>query len=451
MRGMRFRVAALVVTIAPMLAVADSRAQETVTVHGLAYDSLRGAPIKHALVGVIGMRVSVTTDERGRFSIDSVPRGLRTFVVQHASLDSIGFRGLSRRHAIGSDSREVRLAVPSFRTLWAVTCGGAPKPEQGFVYGTIRDAATRMPVAGARVHVSWIVTNYDKSHGISQRRVSGQATTNVDGNYVACGVPASHWIKVGATAGTASGGVDVPPNELRVVRRDLFIGPEIAEDSSSRGIILGRLVDENGLPYSEARIVLDDTVEVRSRGDGNFAFRDVRAGTRQLEIMSIGMAPIVATVDVHPGDSASVEFTVRKVTTLDVVQVTASNRGRKIAEGLEERRKRGLGMQMDMAQLQGYTSFRSVLNDFPGIRVVQKGAGDYGVFLSDGRGGQCSPEVWVDGARQALASLTIIEPRNVTAVEYYARGNMVPIEFRRAEVFMTCGAILVWTNWAFSR
>lgn len=447
---MRFHATKYVPTVLPMLAVV-LEAQEPLTVRGVAYDSLRGAPIKHAVIGVIGMRASVTTDERGRFSIDSVPSGTRTFVVQHASLDSIGFRGLSRRRTVANEGEEVHLAVPSFRTLWTVTCGGTPPADSGFLYGTIRHAATKAPVAGARVDVSWIVTSYDRSHGIRQRRVHGQASTDVDGNYVACGVPVSHWIRIAATRQGASAGVNLPPSELRVARRDLFIGPALKDDSTSRGAIVGYLTDENGAPYSEARIMLDDSTELRSGGDGTFAFRGVRAGTHQVEIMSIGMAPIVAIVDVHPGDSAAVEFMIRRVTTLDVVHVTASNRARKIAEGIEERRKRGLGMQMDMAQLQGYASFRSVLNDFPGVRVQQKGAGDYQVLVSDGRGGQCTPEVWVDGARQAIASLTMINPRSVTAVEYYARGNMVPIEFRRTELFMTCGAILVWTNWAFSR
>lgn len=448
---MRPNILNAVLAIAASFSAASTvHAQTPVTVQGVAYDSLRGAPIKNALVAVIGVNSTTTTDDRGRFAIDGVPPGTRTFVVQHASLDSIGFRGFSRRFEVASNQDQVRLALPSFGTLWMVTCGGEPPRDSGFIYGTIRHVATKSPVASARVEVSWIVTTYDRARGIRQRRVSGEALTDANGNYAVCGVPAAHWMKVAADAPEASAGVDVPPAELRVVRRDLMIGPAAEDEPASRGSILGSIVDQDGVPYSEARVVLDDSTEVRSRGDGTFDFRNVRAGTRQLEIMSIGVAPIVSTVDVLPGDSSSVQFTVRRVTTLDVVEVTASRRGRKIAEGLEDRRKRGLGMQMDMTQLQAHTSFRSVLNEFPGMRVMSNGA-DYGVYVSDGRGGQCPPEVWVDGSRSALAALTLIYPRNVTAVEFYPRANMVPIEFRRNEQYMTCGAILVWTNWAFSR
>ena len=448
---MRLRVpTAVLATIGALALAVPARAQRAVTVRGVAFDSLRGIPITDALVAVIGMDTAVTTDERGRFAIDSVPVGTRTFIMQHPTLDSIGFRGFSRRFAIGDGQQEIRLALPSFTTLWKAVCGGEPPSDSGFIYGTISHVASKSPVARARVNVSWIVTTYDKARGVRQRRVYGEALTDANGNYAVCGVPAAHWIKVDADAPPAAGQADVPPAELRVVRRDLLIGPDLTKDSTSRGTILGLLVDQDGVPYSEARVLLDDSTEVRSRGDGEFSFRDIRAGTRQLEIMSIGMAPIVTTVDVHPGDSVSVRYTMRRVTALDVVHVTASRRGRKIAEGLEDRRRRGLGMQMDMTQLQAHTSFRTVLNEFPGIRVVHNGA-DYTIYVSDGRGGQCPPEVWVDGGREALASLTLIYPRNVTAVEYYPRANMVPLEFRRNERLMTCGAILVWTNWALSR
>lgn len=448
---MRFHFPNVVVAISGAVVLAlPAHAQRVVTVRGVAFDSLRGAPIADALVAVLGMDTAVTTDERGRFSIDSVPLGTRTFILQHPALDSIGFRGFSRRYAVTENGQDVRLALPSFTTLWTAVCGGRPPADSGFIYGTIRHVASRSPVPRARVEVSWIVTMYDRRNGVRQRRVFGEAFTDANGNYAVCGVPAAHWIKVDANAPRAAGEADVPPTDLRVVRRDLLIGPALGQDSTSRGTILGLLVDQDGAPYSEARVVLDDSTELRSRGDGTFVFRDIRAGTRQLEIMSIGTVPIVASVDVLPDDSVSVRYTVRRVTALDVVHVTASRRGQKIAEGLEDRRRRGLGMQMDMTQLQAHTSFRSVLNEFPGIRVVNSGA-DYGVFVSDGRGGQCAPAIWVDGAQQSLAALTLIFPRNVTAVEYYPRAMMVPLEFRRNERLMTCGAILVWTNWALSR
>ena len=439
----------IAVALAFVAAGRPGGAQSPVTVRGVAIDSVRGVPLHGALVTVLGAAATDTTDEQGRFQLQNVLPGLRTFVVQHAALDSIGFPGLSRRIEV-TGSGEVRLAVPSFPSLWKAACGGRPPSDSGFVYGTIRRAADRAPVGDADVEVSWVVTVYDRIAGVRQRRVFGQAVTDENGRYAVCGLPASHWIRVAAMAPSLRGAVDIPPRDLRVMRRDLIIGPFGGEDSTGRGAITGVLFDQDGVPFSEARVVLDDDAEVRSAGDGRFRFDGVLAGTRQVEVMSIGMLPIVMTVDVYPGDSASISLRLRRVTTLDVVQVTASRRGRMLAEGLEERRKRAIGYSMDMTELQAHVTFASVLNDFPGIRVQSRG-GDFQVAVSDGRGGQCVPEVWVDGARMVLATLYMIQPKDVMAVEYFPRAGMIPLEFRRGRDFMDCGAVLVWTNRAFSR
>jgi hypothetical protein len=441
---------ALSLLAAPAASTA-AQAPVVVAVNGVAFDSLRGQPLRDAVIKIIGIAHTTTTDQRGRFRFDSVTPGVRTFIVQHPAIDSAGFPGMSRRAPVSAASTEVRLALPSFQTLWRAACGGQPPSDSGFVYGTISDVRTREPVADAAVEVSWIVTAYDKMRGIKQRRVYGETRTDANGGYVVCGVPASHWLKVISATPQSSGGVDIPPGELRIQRRDLMIGPTAEQDSSSTGSIVGLLTDQDGVPFSEARIQLDDSTEARSAGDGRFAFRNVQAGTRQVEVMSIGMVPVVMAVDVFPRDSATITLQLRRVTTLDVVRVTASRRGRLIAEGIEERRKLNTGYSMDMTELQAHASFSTVMNDFPGVRVQQSG-GDYRVFLNDGRGGQCTPDVWVDGARMAVATLVMIRPRDVLAVEYYPRATSVPFEFRaRSEQYVQCGVIAVWTNWAVSR
>jgi hypothetical protein len=432
------------------LGAATANAQSTVPVRGVVYDSLRGRPIPHALVAVLGARLMDTTDEQGRFHFAGVAAGPQTFVIQHASLDSSGFRGLSRRHQVDASQGEIRITVPSFQTLWRAACGGEPPSDSGIVYGTIRRVSDQAPVGGAAIEVGWIVTSYDKARGIRQRRVFGETTTNANGQYAVCGVPSSFWVRVLAATPTASGAADIPPSDLRIARRDLLIGPTADQDSTSRGTILGVLVDQDGAPFSEARVVLDDSTEVRSNGEGHFAFRNVQPGTRQIEVLSIGMVPVIRTVDLLPLDSVTVRLSLRRVTTLDAVRVIATRRGQMIAEGIEDRRKRAIGYQMDQAELQAYTSFSTVLNDFPGVRVRQA-HGDYHVFISDGRGGECIPEIWIDNARMSLAALHLVRPRDVMAVEYFPRAGMIPLEFRRTQEMMHCGAVIVWTHWAFSR
>lgn len=449
----RNRTGFVAVVVSLVAAWEPAAAQLTpVRVQGLAFDSLRGRPLTDALVMVIGQRGSTTTDAQGRFQFDSVAPGVRTFIVQHSALDSVGLQGIARRATVAPGHTDIRLAVPSFQTLWKGACGGEPTGDSGFVYGTIRDVSSRAPVANAKVDLSWVVTRFDKVQGVRQSRVIGRTLTDANGGYVVCGVPvATHWLKVAAATASAQGAIDLPPADLRLQRRDLLIGPTAEQDSTSRGAITGVLTDQDGVPYSEARVVLDDSTEVRSDGDGRFAFRNIVAGTRLVEILSIGMVPVVMAVDVFPSDSATITLQLRRVTTLDVVRVTASRRGRKIAEGIEERRKNAFGYSMGMTEIQAHATLSTVINDFPGVRINQEGGAEYQILISDGRGGLCQPEIWVDGARMGLASMLMMRPSDVMAVEYFARAGNVPLEFRRNERLNTCGAIMVWTNWAFSR
>src|SRR5687767_13682035 len=122
----------------------------TVRVQGVAFDSLRGQPLRDELVAIRGLASNATTDERGRFYFEHVPLGTHTFVVQHPALDSSGFSGISRRLTVTDEAKEMRLSIPSFATLWRTACGGRPPPrDSGLVFGTIRDVATGKPVVGA--------------------------------------------------------------------------------------------------------------------------------------------------------------------------------------------------------------------------------------------------------------------------------------------------------------
>jgi hypothetical protein len=141
---------------------------------------------------MIGSGRSTVTDSRGRFSFDSVTPGKYSFVAYHAALDSIGFAGLSVR-AVVTDGREpVRIAVPTFPTLWRLACGDVPAPsDSGFVYGSVRDAATHKAIAGATVSLTWVDISLDSARQVRQKRWRRQVTSDSTGSYGACGVPVS--------------------------------------------------------------------------------------------------------------------------------------------------------------------------------------------------------------------------------------------------------------------
>lgn len=421
------------------------------TVKGLAYDSLRGRPLAGATLLFAGLERKASTDEQGRFVLDSMPTGVLIVQVQHPALDSIGIPGITRRLSISGDVGHFELSLPSYGTLWGAACGGKPKPDSGFVYGRISDAADQLPVADALVELSWIETRYDRKDGVRQRRHRIETRSNENGTYVICGVPTPQWFHLAATSASGSrGSVDLPPHELRMERRNLLIAPE-ATDPSLRSQLEGMLTDEAGYGYSEARVILDDTVETRTDGAGRFVFRNVPLGTRRIQVLSLGMLPLVTTVDVFPGSPATMTRTLRRVTTLDVVRVIGTNRGRVLAQQLEERRKTGFGYTMEETELAAHATLETALRQMPGARLVQDG-GDFMVRTADGRGGECVASVWVDGARMAVAALNIINPKEVLAVEFFPRPSTVPMQFRGLdEQTMRCGAIALWTRWAFGK
>jgi hypothetical protein len=417
----------------------------------MAFDSLRGTPLREAQVAILGVASTATTDERGRFVFEQVPPGAHTFVVQHPMLDSIGFSGLSRRVAVSEEPVQVHLGIPSFGTLWKISCGdGSPPRDSGLVFGTIRSVADGKPVANAFVDVTWIQVTYKKGAGLRQRAHRGATRSDAGGGYIVCGVPTVTWLRVdAAVAQGASGRIDMPPASLRVQRRDLLLGKTGDVDSTMRGVISGHVSDHEGGPMVGARVILDDSTEVRSLPDGRFTLPGVAAGTRQIEVLAIGAMPVVAAIDVMPGETSSLAVQLRRVTTLDVVEVTASRRGRRIAAEIAERRNTGFARSMEIGELMAHASLGTAFGSFAGATVSRNGR-DFTVFVSDGRGGQCAPHVYIDDARADYFALNMLRPREVTAIELISRAGEVPIKYRPTEIKAHCGVILVWTNWAFA-
>jgi hypothetical protein len=423
-----------------------------VRVSGIAFDSLRGAPLQGAMVAVLGLPTTTTTDERGRFEFDSVPTGPRTFVVQHPALDSMGFSGLSRRITVGSDGVQVQLGTPSFATIWRAACGArrAPK-DSGLVFGTIRGSADGKAVANAFVDLTWIELTYDRDKGLRQRAHRGATRSDSAGAYVVCGVPNRSWLRVDAgVASGASGRIDMPPSDLQVQRRDLLLGLSAGEDTSRRGIIAGYVTDTAGGPMFNARVVLDDAIEARSQPDGRFTIPNVAPGTRQIEVLALGAVPVVAALDVFPGVTTDIAVRMRRVTMLDVVRVTASRRGRRIVAEISERARTGFANVMEAGELVAHASLATVFGNFPGA-IIQRQGTDFTVLASDGRGGQCEASVWIDGARTTYAALNMLRPSEVIVAEFVARGSNVPMQYRAVEIKSVCGAVLVWTGWTFGK
>lgn len=427
-------------------------ATPAVPVHGIAFDSLRGAPLADALVMIVGTDRSTVTDAHGRFQFASVPAGPHTFAVQHAALDSIGVSGISARATVTDGRDEVRIALPSFATLWRAACGNTPPPrDSGFVYGTVRDATGQDPLPDAIIEVTWIDVVVDKSLAMTRTRWRERARADASGSYGACGVPLSVGLRVQASSDSGrSGLIDLMPSGLRVQRRDLLVGHASDSGATRGGTITGLVTDTAGRPFPEARVIMDGAPEIRSGADGRFTFRNVPSGTRQVEVLALGMLPVTAVVDVVAHETAAVAATLRKVRTLDVVRVTASRRVQLTIRDFEERRKTGFGYVRDSTAIASRGTLSSVFSEFAGVQVERgtSGAGSFSLSMKASGPGRCTPNLWIDGREERdFDFLNSFHTDELAAVEVYPQAFSVPMRFMGRN--STCGAVVVWTKWSF--
>lgn len=344
------------------------------------------------------------------------------------------------------------LSDTAIARIWKNLCGSAAPKDSAIVYGIVRDAKTRAPVPNAYVDVVWtqLIVDTKTKKDVHQRRLKLDTKADARGVFGMCGVPLGQFTRIGAgTTGRLSGLVDLPPGDERIIRRDLVIGAE--SDSAERGMVFGTLREvTNGTPLANARIIVDDSTEVRSGDDGKFVIRDLPTGTRQVEVLSIGMVPVVASVDVFPNDSTPMTFSVRRVTALDAVRVTASRRAQAIIDGLEERKRLGGGYLLEAGDIYAHSDIATVFAEFPSTAVNRSG-GDITIWTPTKGGGMCNPDVWVDGARSAQYILPMLRMSEIVAVEMYPRAESVPLQFKNSTPTHACGVILLWTTWAFSR
>ena len=451
-------VAAPVVAHAQAQAHAQAPSQSTarVTVTGLAFDSLRGVPLANAFVTIAERSRSTTSDAKGRFTFDTLPPGTYTFAMQHAVFDSLGLSGATTRAVVTDGKALVTLALPSFATFWRAVCGGIPvaAADSGLVYGNVRDARKQSPVPQASVEVSWLdLVNLGtkQASNFTQRRWKNETQADAQGGYAVCGVPLQTPLQVRASyLANRTGTLDLTPSPDRVRRRDLMVAGMLPGDSALRGAIGGVVTDHDGMPVAGVRVIVDDQHETRTDIDGRFNLRAIPTGSRQLDFAAIGMSPVSNAVDVLVGDTAFVSATLRKVTNLEAMSITATGTRRRAALNFLERRKQGFGSYLDSTAIGARATLSAVFNGLPGIVVQSVSANGrrFNLFLPSTGEGQCLAMLLVDGIQQIDHEiLSTLAPQDLAAVEVYQQRFTIPTELLNREI--GCGVVAVWTKRAF--
>jgi len=422
-------------------------AQQMVTVRGIAYDSLRGDPLGGAIVSVTGIGKTTVADRRGRFEVDSVPPGTYTFVMNHDAIDSLGLPAVSSRITVTDGRREVRLAIPSFGAFWATACAGSPPRDSILVYGSVRRATDQAPVANATVDLAWIDLGVRGRKDVTQQVRTLSVTTDANGSYGFCGAPKGAGLRIQAAGDQyASGVIDLPPSEDHVRWRHLTVGPLLSLDSTRVGSIAGTVLS-GGMPFSNARVVMDEVPEVRTDDEGRFTLANVPAGTRQFQVLGVGMDAVVQTVDVTLNEQAVVAVNIERVTTLAAARVTGTAFIRHMAEGLEERKKSSFGVFLDSTDFVGHGTARTAFESIAGLKVVPVNRA-YVLMLKESAVRECAANVFIDGVRQFVQDqIWSLNPEDLRAVEVYKRGSSVPPEFQVLR--STCGSVAIWTRRTF--
>lgn len=430
-------------------ASASAGAQDgTHVLRGVARDSVSDIPLAGAFVVLQGTSRGVLSDSAGRFVFDSLSAGTYTVVAQHAALDSIGLSGI--RGTATVPGPEIVVSTPSFATLWRVACGDRPAPsDSGFVYGTVRASESGRPMEGAYVALSWVDLRQTGAKAVDQTEWGAHARSGSSGTFAICGIPLDAALELRASSDSGTtGGIEV------LARRALRIDFAIATSpSAARGFVVGVVTDTSGAPIVGARALLDGA-EVRSDATGRFVLREVAGGTRQVQMVSIGHAPVSATVEVVPGDTAFVMATMAGVQQLDPIRVVARTPYvQMLTLGIEERKRTGTGFFMDSTRIGAAGTMVGALQQAPRLRIWKPFMGPYEIRFparvqrsADGED-WCLATIWIDGRKSEQSFVLELRPDDIAVVEVYPRFMLIPAAYTAQ--YEGCGVVAIWTKRAF--
>ena len=443
----------------PAAAQNPTPAQQSVagvgSIRGEVFDSLIGARLEGAHVRVHGTSLLATTNSRGRFMLDSVPAGTRVLLVDHPALDSAGLSDLPTAVVVVTGrTTQVRVAVPSLRTLATTACAGSPPPagsDSGIVFGSVRDAESGLRLVGADVAMSWVAVERTGGRPSVVPRERDVRTDSL-GNYYVCGVASSVGVNLRASAGPfASGELQLEIGQRRLLRYDVSVSREELESAgdtipgSRLGLatIVGSVRAEGGAPLVDARAsVLGVIGDAVTDSAGRFVLADLPSGSQMLFVRRIGYGYSASAVELRNRDTTRVSLELQAVTLLDTIRISANRWVRAELDELEQRLDRASPNRVLTAEaLRGIGSVSTAFYNFPSLHV-QRRPGSVSIYMV--RGARlCRPAVWLDGWPSSVNELDVQRPDDLIALEVYPLFE-VPLRYQQG--YTGCGVVLAWTR-----
>jgi hypothetical protein len=452
----------------PLAALAQGK------ISGTVFDSLSShAPLANATVVLIERSRYATTDADGHFTIDSVPPGKYTIGFSHPLLDSLDLALPPQSVEVGSTTVNVRLATPSEATAYALLCPRARAAETGVILGRIRNVDDNTGIAGVSITTDWsefVLTGLRTS----EVRQVAVANSLADGAYLLCGVPTNVPLELRAElAGAVAGPLAVSMNDRQLRRADFALSTRdsaahfIRRSSSGKNVdvmgtaqLRGSVKDADGKAIRNALIAVVGTERTaRTDAAGAFVLRGIPAGTRTLEVRTIGYLPVVFTAEFATNATRDTTLAIsRRAQNLERVTVKAKDGPLSLMEqqGFETRRAQGLGKFITQRDLEKHTA-SSLIDVLAGAGNLHIEYGTKGLpmpYLRGGKAGSCIPNFFLDNVRydvdeahgKPFSDLSdLIKPEYIKGIEIYSTSGTIPAQFDLTSS-TGCGSIVIWTH-----
>jgi hypothetical protein len=442
---------------------AAARAQ---SLFGVLRDSLLyDGPLPNATMWIEGSHREARTDLLGRFRFDSLPPGTYRLTFDHPAFDAAGVAAPRWRIDLPAQGLQgVLLATPSPDSRYARACPGARSPEQGYLVGSVRDAAADSGLGGAVVNAMWAQITVSRTTGVQTQRKNARAETDPHGQFVLCGIPNDGEVTAWATFGSASTGlITLSLGKRPLAARQFSVASKALEptataaDSAALGSRLeGTVKNIDGEPIVDARVyVRGNRAITRTTASGAFSLAGLPGGTQVVEVTAVGYQPGRQTVDLKPGGGRRTELVLGKsVQRLPSLEVVGKVSNGSDVSGFLDRAKRGFGyfITEDDIKRRNPIEFEDIIRTVPGMQVVPVGQG-YRILSSRGQTdllGNCSPAYYVDGSPFFVdvsnGDPFPVAPTEILAIEVYAGTAGVPIQFQSSQNNGGCGVIVIWTK-----
>lgn len=433
-----------------------NRSEPPSVLTGVAIDSINGGFLAGASIVVSGTGLSATTDAGGQFRIAGIPSGPHVIEIHHPLVDSLAIViTTTPKTFLPGDSSFVMVGVPSAATLVRSTCSDSDLAKgPAFVVGTVMDADTGEPAAGATVTITW--ADYDigkKSIKVTPQR--REATVSKLGRFRACGLPDDLVASVIASRGSDTTAVlkanlssligilsfRLPPPRSPAPASPAVTGspastPMSRNPSTSSATIYGHVVDVDGRNIKDADVAVEsDGIKGSTGDDGAFVLNGLRPGTRSVAIRKIGYEPTRRAVDLRNGQVTKIDIVLGRSVTLLKDLIVSANRGAAAlaSTGFSHRKITANGEFLGPEQLKMRDTHRleSVLR---AVAILNRDGGCVRYFVDGYRVATgIDPQAYLGGAE-------------IGAVEVYSE-FYVPGEFQAfTDTGIPCKAVVIWTK-----